>query len=355
MNTAFIRGSSAALAAPQKPTVSVVIPAYNAAEFLGEALESVLAQTYQPLEVIVVDDGSEDETPQVAAAYPGRVTYVRKQRGGPGSARNAGIRAASGEWIAFQDADDIWTPGLLEKLVKVVLDTGADLVFCDSLKLINGKIVGPRRLEEYGLARRLDTLAPNGILLNSFDLLLEGFCYIYTPGVLVRREALLQVGLFDEAFYCGEDFDLWLRLSLRYRFAAVEDVLHLRRVHGTNISCNPWGRVTAGLKAYEKLERYAPTMAPNTRWRKLLRRRKAPLLREQGALYLAGGELLLARGSWTRSLRSSFSTTVAVYWLASFLPQLWVEALRNWKRRIRRLHTESNATCQEAGSLREAP
>src|ERR1700676_3231668 len=112
--------------APQKPTVSVVIPAYNAAEFLAEALDSVLAQTYQPLEVIVVDDGSEDETPKVVAAYAGKVTYMRKPHGGGcGGTRNVGIRAAKGEWVAFLDADDIWKPDMLEKLVKGVTETRA--------------------------------------------------------------------------------------------------------------------------------------------------------------------------------------------------------------------------------------
>src|SRR6266576_3496761 len=156
----------------EKATVSVVIPAYNAGAFLGEALDSVLSQTYQPLEVIVVDDGSDDETPQIVADYNGKVTYLRRSRGGPASARNTGVRAAKGDWIAFLDADDIWMPGLLGKLVDVA-GTAADLVFCDTLTLISGKVVGPTRFENYGLKNRLDTLAPDGVLLNPFELLLE--------------------------------------------------------------------------------------------------------------------------------------------------------------------------------------
>lgn len=335
MSTASIQQPSTTQTSRQNATVSVVIPAYNAAGFLGEALESVFAQTYQPIEVIVVDDGSEDETPQVVAGYAGKVTYLRKQRGGPASARNAGIRAASGEWIAFQDADDIWMRDLLEKLVNVSAKTGADLVFCDSLTLKDGSIVGPSRLERSGLKRRLDTLAPNGVLPDPFELILEGSCYIFTPGVLVRRDALLQVGLFDEAFYGYEEVDLWLRLSLKYRFACLKDALHLRRIHAGNMSHDRWVLLRGAIKTYEKIESYAPPVGPGARWHKLARKRKAPLLREQGAVYLERGELLSARESWAKSFRSSYSPIMAAYWLVSFLPQSWVESLRNWKRQIR--------------------
>ncbi len=319
----------------EKATVSVVIPAYNAARFLMEAVDSVFAQTYQPIEVIVVDDGSKDETPQLVAAYSGKVTYMRKEHGGGCSCtRNLGIRAASGKWVAFLDADDIWMPALLEKLVKVAAETGAHLVFCDSLTLMDGSVVGPSRFERCSLKNRLNTLASGGVLLDPFGLLLEVGCYILTSGVLIKRDALSQIGLFDEGIYCSDDLDLFLRLSLRYRFAALNDALVYRRIHATNISHDAWARVTCDMKVYEKLERYAPLMAPGTQWRKLLRKKKARLFREEGALYLARGELVSARKSWAKSLRSRFTPRVAAYWLASFLPQSWVQALRNWKRQI---------------------
>ncbi len=341
MSTASIQESPAPGASLRKTTVSVVIPAFNAAAYLGEALESVFAQTYQPLEVIVVDDGSEDDTPRVVAAYAGKVTYIRKQRGGPASARNAGIRAAKGEWIAFQDADDIWLPNLLGKLVKGALETGADLVFCDALTLRDGRIVRPSRLERSGLMSRLNTLATASVLVNPFDLILEGCCYILPTGVLVRRDALLQIGLFDEGFYSYEDVDLWLRLSLTHRFAVLKDVLHLRRIHARNMSQDRLALLTGEIKVYEKLERHSPTVPPATRWGERLLKRKASLLREQGALHLERGELLLARRSWAKGFHTSYSARLAAYWLATFLPQPWVETLRNRKRQIWRVPSAS--------------
>jgi glycosyltransferase involved in cell wall biosynthesis len=337
MSAASAVGSLQSGASPQKRTVSVVIPAYNAAEFLAEALDSVLAQTYQPLEVIVVDDGSEDETPEVVAAYADKVTYTRKPRGGPASGRNVGIRAASGEWIAFLDADDIWMPELLEKLVKTAAKTRADLIFCDALTLRNGRAQGATFFERCGHKKALDIDTSNGVLRNPFELLLASGNYISTCGVLVRRDLLLEIGLFDEGILCGEDLDLWLRVAHRYQFAVVNEALVLRRIHATNVSLDPWVRVTGDMHVCEKLERYAPTAARDAKWRVLLAERRARVLRERGALQLAEGEILSARESWASSLRSSFSLTVAAYWLASFLPQTWVEALCNWKRRIRSL------------------
>jgi glycosyltransferase involved in cell wall biosynthesis len=284
--------------------------------------------------VIVVDDGSEDETPRIAAAYASRVVYVRQQRGGPASARNTGIKAASGEWIALLDQDDVWMPTLLEKLLKNAVETGADLAFCAWVPLIDGSAIGPSILEQNGVKARLDTLAPSGVLLNPFELLLEVGPYFSPSSVLMKRDSLLQIGLFDEDIYCTDDLDLWLRLSLRYRFAVLNDVLSLRRIHARNTSNDKWTMLTNEIKAYEKLERYAPRAARGTRWRKLLRNRIAPKLREQGAGYLQRGELLLARQSWAKCYRRSYSLRLAAYWLATFLPQSWVEALRNWKRQL---------------------
>ncbi len=315
-----------------KPKVSVVIPAYNAAEFLAEALDSVLAQTYQPVDVIVVDDGSEDETPQIAAAYASKVTYVRQRRSGPACARNTGIRAASGDWIALLDQDDVWMPELLEKLLKKAVETQADLAFCAWVPLINGNVIGPTILEQNGVKARLDTLAPCGVLLNPFELLLEVGPYFSPSSMVARRESVLQIGLFDEDIYCTDDLDLWLRLSLKYRFAVLNDALSLRRIHARNTSNDTWTMLTNEIKTYEKLERHAPTVIPGTRWRKLLRKRMASKLRDQGAGFLERGDLLLARQSWAKGFRASCSLRLAAYWLATFLPQSCVEGLRNWKR-----------------------
>jgi glycosyltransferase involved in cell wall biosynthesis len=319
-------------ALPQTATVTVVIPAFNAAAFLAEALDSVLAQTYQPLEIIVVDDGSEDETPQVAAAYASKVTYIRKEHGGGcGGNRNVGIRVASGEWIALLDADDIWMPEMIERLVERAGETGADLVFCDWLPQINGRVVGRSNWESMRVMSRLGNLTSDSVLNNPFELLLEAGCYFSPSSVMIRRDALLQIGLFDESIYHTDDLDLWLRLSLRYRFAVVGEALVLRRIHDHNMSHDTWTVMINAIKTYEKAERYGPALATGTKWRRFLRRRKVPMLRETGAIYLRHGEHLLARKSWAKCFWESAHPRFAAYWLATFLPKAWAQTIRNWK------------------------
>jgi len=337
------------------PTISVVIPVYNAAEFIGEALDSVFAQTCLPLEVIVVDDGSEDHTPDVVASYADKVTYIRKERGGPGSARNVGIRAASGQWIAFLDGDDIWLPTLLERLARAASQTHANLVFCDSQHLINGNASNTSRLESYGLKKRLRTLAPYGVMLDPFRLFLEERCYIFTPGVMIEREALVDVGLFDETFYCGEDLDLWLRLSMHYRFAVIGEVLHLRRIHGKNTGYNWLAKVRGDLHVFEKIGQYAPQTRQNPALKKLVGKKLAQAYRDLGALHMVREDCAAARTSWATSLHHSFSISVAGDWLITFLPSSWIRAALALRKRIKSAIRLPGASCNGVASSAIAP
>jgi glycosyltransferase involved in cell wall biosynthesis len=295
----------------------------------------VFAQTCAPLEIIVVDDGSEDRTAEIVTSYGPKVTYIRKKRGGPASARNIGIRAASGEWISFLDGDDLWLPALLETLARVAAQTEAILVFCDSRQLIRGVVSGPSRLESYGLKHRLAALAPDGILLDPFRLFLEERCYIFTPGVLIRRDALIDTGLFDETFYCGEDLDLWLRLSLRYRFAVTREVLHLRRIHGNNTGYNWWAKVRGDFQVYEKLKEYAPHIAEDPQLQKLLNRKLAHAFHELGALHMVRAERAEARANWAKSLHFSFSPLSAAAWLMTLLPGSCIRAALDFRKRTK--------------------
>jgi glycosyltransferase involved in cell wall biosynthesis len=103
-----------------KPRISVVIPGYNAAAFIGQAIESALRQTYSPIEVIVVDDGSQDNTAEVASSYPRPVRVIRRSNGGPGAARNLGVSMSEGNWIALLDADDTWLPAKLQRQITYI-------------------------------------------------------------------------------------------------------------------------------------------------------------------------------------------------------------------------------------------
>ena len=185
------------------PSISVVIPAFNAEKYLGEALESVFAQGYEPLEVLVVDDASTDGTVAVADGFAG-VRVIRREHGGAGAARNAGVAFATGEFIAFLDADDVWTDGRLA-LMTPGLKEGIDAV--------SGWVI------EFGDSRE-DTPATQAVLPSTS---------------IVRREWFARVGPFNDSLRVGEFIDWWARArEAGLEEAVVSSVVARRRIHQTN-------------------------------------------------------------------------------------------------------------------------
>jgi glycosyltransferase involved in cell wall biosynthesis len=210
-----------------RPLVSIVIPAHDHARFLPGTLESALAQTVRDVEVIVVDDGSSDGTPELAPQYADRVTWVRQPRRGPAAARNAGLALARGTYVNFLDADDSLTPDAVERRLDVLArDAQLGWVYSDLwVTDADGRVTGlASELLRYR-GRRLsgDIFA---------ELLLGDFIPIHA--VLVRRAVLDAVGLFDESLTrSAEDWDLWLRVARRYPVAYLDATLgYYRRAPG---------------------------------------------------------------------------------------------------------------------------
>jgi len=212
--------------------VSVVIPTFNSADYLAPAIQSVLAQTCQDFEIIVVDDASTDYTEEALRPYAKRICYVRQERGGPSVARNRGILQARGELIAFLDADDVWRPTKLARQVEF-LDhyPEACLVYTDFTR-------GPQPGSNN--ESRLQAFKPRDSAQAFHGLLEENF--IATPTVMVRRSALAGSGLFDPKLRGSEDLELWLRLaggpsgiSVR-SFGFIDEVLVDVRQHEANTS-----------------------------------------------------------------------------------------------------------------------
>jgi len=203
---------------PSAPLVSVIIPTYNHARFIVPAVQSVLAQTYPHVEIIVVDDGSTDETAQVLASFAGRMRLVQQANAGVSAARNHGFALAQGEYLTFLDADDLFLP---EKLARDVALLEADAVvgvaYCSWLYVAeDGKqVLGELRPQKFGH------------LLE--DLLLRRFHCV--PGAAtIRRTALERVGLFDVNCPAAADTDLWVRLAYAgYTFACIDEPLFLYR------------------------------------------------------------------------------------------------------------------------------
>lgn len=210
------------------PTVSVVIPVYRV-RYLRAAIDSVLAQTFGDYEIIVVDDGSPDrvEIEAVPIADGDRLQLVRQENQGPSAARNAGIRAARGTFVAFLDADDTWEPPYLaEQMAAITRGGGWDLVFCWAL------MMGQSEAER----RALTGLAPVDGLVTCTSVLRDQ-SRIFLSGVVARRQAVMDAGAFDVRFKHAEDFDLWLRmLKMGARMQFQRHALLNRRLHADSLS-----------------------------------------------------------------------------------------------------------------------
>ena len=201
------------------PLVSVVLPTFNRAPVLARAMNSVLAQDYRNLELIVVDDGSTDETEAVVkACRDSRVRYARQANAGPGAARNAGLRLAAGEFVAFQDSDDEWLPTKLGKQMATFGGAGPDLglVACGH----SNRGGPPDRYREWVT----DEWIQRGDIAGS---LLTGL-YFPTPTWVLRKSALERAGGFDESLPSCEDWDLAFRLSDLCRIHCIPEVLLIK-------------------------------------------------------------------------------------------------------------------------------
>lgn len=294
--------------------VSVVIPAYNAERFIGEALESVRAQTVRPSEVIVVDDGSTDATARIAAEWGARV--IRQPNGRAAAARNTGISASASEWVAFLDADDLWTADKLEAQCEVVrTQPQVGFVFTDHAQFDAEGVKVPSMFHwrpNYQAIRRQE-VSP-GISIFDTDSLVEGFLegnFLVPSTWLVRRSVLDEAGPLDPALggYC-EDREYCLRLLCVTSAAAVERPLMRLRLRPGSVSSNAasmhLGRAMVAERVLAHPERYPPRSLAHARENRALELKRA------GRQFLMDGRCWAARAVLLRSLQARPSVRTLV-------------------------------------------
>ena len=207
------------------PGISVIIPTYNSAGFLPQAVESALRQTYRDYEIVVVDDGSTDDTREAVAPYLDRIIFETTVHGGPSAARNRAIRRSSGEFLAFLDADDLWHPDKLRRQMEVFQNNrDIGLVHTDAAYVRTGNSNTDRTW--FGTRKRLETGRAFSGLLND--------CFIIVSSVVVKRACLEDAGWFDENLMWWEGYDLWLRIAFNHRIGMVNAPLIFRRIHDAN-------------------------------------------------------------------------------------------------------------------------
>jgi glycosyltransferase involved in cell wall biosynthesis len=272
----------------QDPTVSVVIPAYNSARYISQALDSVKAQTFSEYEVIVVNDGSQDrdELERIIHSHPLPIVYLSQENKGVSAARNAAIRIAKGEFYAQLDADDQWMPDYLDVQLKTLADN-PDV----ALVYPNATIIGDEVEAEVEFMK----LSPSEGEV-CFETLVTQQCVVMTC-VTARMSAIRDAGLFDEELRSCEDFDLWLRVAKKVgRIVYHRRVLALYRRHMGSLSSD---RVCMLLNLLAVFEKCGRTLELSEAETKILNRE---IIRNRSMLHLLEGKRSLAAGRASNAL-----------------------------------------------------
>jgi len=206
--------------------VSIIIPVYNGEAYIGQAIESIKSQTYKDIEIIVVDDGSEDGTGSIVKGYEG-ITYIQQTNSGPSAARNRGMVASRGDYIAFLDCDDIYREDKIEKQVKALeQDMDAYIVYNDC-RVVDKEL------------NYINTLRSEGVYDSTKDflsILLFRQIIPIPASIMLRRNCFEEGLLYDEKYKHAEDYDYVLRLAQRYKFAYIPEPLYIYRRHESNLT-----------------------------------------------------------------------------------------------------------------------
>ena len=240
------------------PRVSVIIPAYNAAWCVRRAVDSVLAQSFRDYELIVVDDGSQDETAAILASYGDALRVVSKPNGGLSSARNAGIAAARGEFVAFLDADDWWLPAKLARQV-ALMDARPDLLFCATASGVQTPT--GERLADWRCGAADDSALASIFATNA---------HVAGSGsaVLAKRAAFARAGGFDESLRSLEDIDMWMRLAALGGFACIDEALAVIEKSANSMSGNLAVMRAAAIQVMRKNRGLLPANLRGGFWRR---------------------------------------------------------------------------------------
>jgi glycosyltransferase involved in cell wall biosynthesis len=302
------------------PRVSVIIPTYNSGAMVRDAIQSVLAQTYSDFEIVVVDDGSTDNTESVVRQFSRRARYFKQENQGVSTARNVGIRKSVGEYLAFLDSDDLWSPEKLAEQVPLLdCDPELGLVYSDWALASDQGIIQTSYLR--------DLPCRSGYVFD--DLIQSGF--ILTSGVVVRRACLEAAGDFDKSLAIAQDYDLWLRISYRWKVALVNKPLLIKRSCDGSLSSDLTKTAMERIALYKKVLRDIPGMTERSR--KLVRRQLAVNYWDVGYAYFDRLLLREARKNFMSSVTYDWKTGKALAYLAaSYLPSSFVRAVRSVKR-----------------------
>lgn len=286
------------------PQVSVIITTYNYGHLIAESIDSVINQDYPDAELIVVDDGSTDDTAEVVARYGERVRYLRQPHSEIAAARNHGIAEAAGDLIAFQDADDVWSPNTLAMRVGAMEQHGElGMVFGDATVVKDGEVIVPSFLAERSVLRTLSIIHERPhiriIAENAFPALLKER-FIPIPTIIMPKRRFAEVGPWDASFKGMEDYEFYLRLAKRFPIGYIDQILVTCRIHGANVSCSVAAQNERRINLLRSFEKDPDLRAGD---RTALRRRLAELYLESAWLQKEEGDVAAARQNYMSAWR----------------------------------------------------
>jgi len=303
------------------PRVSVVIPTYNRADLISETIDSVINQTYRNYEIIVVDDGSTDDTPAILGRYGKHIRVIRQENQGEGEARNTGIRAAQGEYVAFLDSDDLWRPAKLEKQMDLLARSPqVAWVYCDAyvFESKTGKIM---RLISKGNHPYEGQVAGRLLTCN----------FIPSPTPMIRRSVFDEMGFFNKSLI-GVDWDMWLRIATRYPIRRAPEVLAGYRIHQGSVFAdqNRMQLHKGYIDTIENAISFAPEIYEPFRNQAL-----SALCVRTGRVLAGTGQVKMARSMFIEAIKYKWSGKACAYLVSCMIGQTSLRAIIAWRRRLR--------------------
>ena len=302
--------------------ISVIIPTYNAAAYIYEALDSVLAQTYKDYEIIVIDDGSTDDTKELIEVHYPAVKYFYVENNGVSAARNLGIVKAQGEFIAFLDADDMWLPEKLEKQLTVFgADESVGLVFTENYFFNDQGLSGFTNKK----SRLMRGDIVKNIFLNS---------YAVTSTVMVRKSVFKQVGLFEEELSVAEDDNMWMRIAMKFGVELIDECLVMYRMTAGSLSSN-FDSIVSGVERHLELLKVDYPELYSCLGPLAIRKKFSHLHFSQGYRDFNQNNFKISRIHFIGSYKNyPFKLKSLLYILYTYLPVQTIETLRDMKRGV---------------------
>jgi len=309
--------------------ISAIIPAYNSQDFILDAIQSIQNQTHPVDEIIVIDDGSTDSTQQIIQSQTSNIKYIHQENQGPSAARNTGIKAAQGNWIAFLDADDQWMPDKIEKqLLALKHSPELHLLAGDMQEIgINHELITQSVLAKHKLLQEFQEI--NSLPIKNALAKLVNKNFIPTGTVLANRSTLIEAGMFNTAIRFGEDLELWAKIATKHPITCLPEVLMLRRLHGQNATSCTMPMLIDLVKVMQSIRQYSNNIliTQNINANKLVANAWANL----GYGYFINENYQQAKSAFIHSLKDKPSKRALTYFIACLLPTRIIKTIRKTK------------------------